>query len=132
MAPAPTLLAVSGLLGAAGVALGAFGAHGLKARLDAGALETWQTAVSYHLFHVLALLVLAAWLRGAGAAVTDSAVSVAALAFVLGILLFSGSLYGLALGGPRWLGPVTPLGGSAFIVGWLALCWAGLRAASSP
>jgi len=107
------LLGAAALLGAAGVALGAFGAHGLRARLDARALELWETAVRYHLIHVAALLAialspLAASLRTAG------------WLFVLGIVLFSGSLYGLALGGPaRLLGPVTPLGGLAFIAGWL-------------
>ena len=106
------ILVAAALLGAAGVALGAFGAHGLRARLDARALEIWETAVRYHLVHAVALLVLAlspvaASLRGAG------------WLFVAGIALFSGSLYALALGGPRLLGPLTPLGGVAFIAGWL-------------
>jgi uncharacterized membrane protein YgdD (TMEM256/DUF423 family) len=106
------LLLAAALLGAAGVALGAFGAHGLRARLDARALEVWETAVRYHLLHAAALLALALSpyapaLRGAG------------WLLALGIALFSGSLYALALGGPRWLGPITPLGGLAFIAGWL-------------
>jgi uncharacterized membrane protein YgdD (TMEM256/DUF423 family) len=106
------LLLAAALLGAAGVALGAFGAHGLRARLDARGLEVWETAVRYHLVHAVALLALAlspyaAQLRTAG------------WLFAAGIALFSGSLYALALGGPRLLGPVTPLGGFALIAGWL-------------
>jgi uncharacterized membrane protein YgdD (TMEM256/DUF423 family) len=111
---ARTLLLAAALLGAAGVALGAFGAHGLRARLDARALESWETAVRYHLVHAAALLALAlspyaARLHGPG------------WLFVAGIVLFSGSLYALALGGPRLLGPVTPLGGLALLAGWLWL-----------
>jgi len=117
-------LALAGLYGAAGVALGAFGAHGLKAQLGSS-LDTWQTAVLYHLIHALALLVVGLWLRlvpGAGGSVV-----VAGVAFAVGVLLFSGSLYALALGGPRWFGPITPLGGVSFILGWLALSFAALR-----
>lgn len=100
-------------LGALGVVLGAFGAHALKARLDADMLAVWSTAVQYHLLHAVALLALALFGAATGRAITP-----AALGFTAGILLFSGSLYGLALGGPRWLGPVTPLGGLCFIAGW--------------
>jgi uncharacterized membrane protein YgdD (TMEM256/DUF423 family) len=105
------------LLGAAGasaVLLGAFGAHALQKALDARSLELWHTAVSYHLWHALAL-VLAVGL-GAG-----RARRAAIAAFALGIVLFSGSLYALALGAPRWTGIITPFGGLAFIVGWIAL-----------
>jgi uncharacterized membrane protein YgdD (TMEM256/DUF423 family) len=111
---ARTLILVAALLGAAGVALGAFGAHGLRSRLDAQQLAVWETAVKYHLIHAVALLTLglsphAPQLRGAG------------WCFAAGIVLFSGSLYGLSLGGPRLLGPVTPLGGLALIAGWVWL-----------
>lgn len=111
------------MYGATGVALGAFGAHGLRSQLSAAGLETWQTAVSYHLIHALALLAVGVWLRlGALAGgASPAALAVAGWSFVIGVLLFSGSLYGLALGGPGLLGPVTPVGGLAFIVGWLAL-----------
>jgi uncharacterized membrane protein YgdD (TMEM256/DUF423 family) len=116
-----SLLLVAALLGAAGVALGAFGAHGLRSRLDARALEIWETAVRYHLIHAVALLALAlsphaAALRGAG------------WLFAAGIAGFSGSLYLLALGvGPRAvLGPITPLGGLAFVAGWLWIAKAAL------
>ena len=104
------------LLGALGVVLGAFGAHGLEARLTPDRLDIWTTAVDYHLLHAVALLALALYARATGAKIRGPATG-----FTLGILLFSGSLYALALGGPRLLGPVTPLGGLCFIAGWLAL-----------
>jgi len=114
------LSSVAALLGAAGVGLGAFGAHALKPRLlAAGTESTWDTAVQYHLLHAVVLLALAIWARFSPALAASIAVS--GWFFIVGIVLFSGSLYGLALGGPRWLGPVTPLGGLAFIVGWLWL-----------
>jgi uncharacterized membrane protein YgdD (TMEM256/DUF423 family) len=103
-----------GVVGASAVLLGAFGAHALRASLDAAHYELWHTAVEYHFWHALALAV--AVLCGAG-----KAQRVAALAFALGILMFSGSLYALALGAERWIGLVTPLGGVAFMVGWVAL-----------
>jgi len=126
------LLTVAALLGAAGVGLGAFGAHGLKAQLGADGLDTWQTAVTYHLIHVLAMLAVGVWLRAAALSghVLPGGTALAGWSFAAGVLLFSGSLYLLALGGPRWLGPVTPLGGAAFIFGWLALAWAAVRTAA--
>lgn len=125
-------LVIAGVYGALGVALGAFGAHGLKTQLGAAGLEAWQTAVNYHLVHTLALLAVGLWLRLVGPTAAGFALPLAGWAFVIGVALFSGSLYLLALGGPRLLGPVTPLGGVAFIVGWLALVWAGLRSAPGP
>jgi uncharacterized membrane protein YgdD (TMEM256/DUF423 family) len=123
-------LAIAGAYGALGVVLGAFGAHGLKAQLGVAGLETWQTAVNYHLVHTLALLAVGLWLRLSDQTVVSGvALPLAGWSFVVGVALFSGSLYALALGGPRLLGPVTPLGGVAFIVGWLALAWAALRSA---
>jgi uncharacterized membrane protein YgdD (TMEM256/DUF423 family) len=123
-----TFLLLAGLNGFLAVALGAFGAHGLKARLaslaDAGQrLEWWQTAAHYHLGHALALAVaayVAARAPGAGA-------QVAGFAFVAGIVLFCGSLYAMTLSGVRVLGAVTPLGGLAFLVGWGALVVAAWR-----
>lgn len=108
---ARSLLLVAALLGAAGVALGAFGAHGLRERLGADALGVWETAVRYHLVHAVALLALAL-------SPNAPALRSAGWLFAAGILLFSGSLYALALGGPRVLGPVTPIGGFALIAGW--------------
>ena len=104
------------LLGASGVVLGAFGAHGLRARLTPEQLGSWETAVQYHLLHALALLALA--LHGAS---TERAIAVPAGLWCAGALLFSGSIYALVLGGPRWLGPVTPIGGVCLILGWLSL-----------
>lgn len=113
------------LCGASGVGLGAFGAHALKARLTAaGHLETWETAVSYHLIHtVAALAVLTAAERA-----SNALFSAAARCWLAGVVLFSGSLYALSLGGPKWLGPVTPLGGIAFIAGWVCVALAAVGA----
>lgn len=112
-------LAWAGALGASGVALGAFGAHLLRATLEAaGTREAWETAVRYQLVHAVALLGLAGWLRASQGGAGVRAAWAARL-WVAGTVLFSGSLYGLALGGPRWLGPVTPLGGLALIGGWV-------------
>lgn len=124
-------LLLAGLNGFLAVALGAFGAHGLKARLAAlpdGAqrLEWWQTAAHYHLVHALALG-LAAFLAsrlGDGAALPRTA----GWAFQVGIVLFSGSLYAMTLGGVRALGAVTPLGGVALLVGWACVAWGAVRA----
>ncbi|MBT2144598.1 MULTISPECIES: DUF423 domain-containing protein [unclassified Rhodanobacter] len=106
-----------GIAGASAVLLGAFGAHALRGVLDARGAELWHTAVNYHAWHALALAVAAGLGCGRGR-------RVAMLAFVVGIVLFSGSLYALALGAPRWVGIITPLGGLAFVAGWLALGWA--------
>lgn len=118
-----SILAVAGLLGALAVVFGAFGAHALRNVLDDKAIATWQTGVDYQFRHVLALLAvgLLARIRPTRAA------KVAAGAFVLGIVLFSGSLYVLAFGAPRFVGMITPLGGLAFIAGWIALAWAALK-----
>jgi uncharacterized membrane protein YgdD (TMEM256/DUF423 family) len=116
--------------GSAGISviLGAFAAHGLKARLDVASLSAFQTGVTYQFFHSLALCVLALWLRQLGRDVPSSdAAAIAGMAFLVGIVFFSGSLYSLSLGGPRWLGPITPLGGLAFIVGWASFAWSAWR-----
>lgn len=105
---------LAGIAGASAVLFGAFGAHALRGTLDADQRELWHTAVQYHFWHALALAV-AAW-TGQG-----RAGRCAVIAFALGIVLFSGSLYALALGAQRWVGIVTPFGGVAFIVGWIAL-----------
>ena len=105
------------LLGAAGVCLGAFGAHALAGSLSPRGAEVWDTAVLYHLVHALALLLTGLLAREG----SSRSQAMAGWAFGIGVLLFSGSLYALALGGPRFLGPITPLGGLCFIFGWLAL-----------
>lgn len=94
--------------------LGAFGAHALRGVLDAQGRELWHTASQYHFWHALALM-LATFAR------PGRARRLALAAFAVGIVLFSGSLYALALGAPRWCGAITPVGGLAFIIGWIAL-----------
>ncbi len=114
-------LLAAAILGLTGVALGAMGAHALKATLaERGMTIPWETAARYHMFHAVALLGVAAWLRAAPAA-NSRKMTWAALCWTTGTLLFSGSLYGLALGGPRWLGPITPVGGLVLIAGWLCV-----------
>lgn len=115
------LLIISGLFGICGIGLGAFGAHGLHDRLVAtGMLAAWETAVLYHLVHTAAILAVALS-ASSTTAVENRWIPRAGLWWGAGILLFSGSLYAMALGGPRWLGPITPIGGVAFIVGWAML-----------
>ena len=115
--------AIGSILGAAGVALGAFGAHGLKSRVGPDLLVVWETAVKYHLVHALALLATA-WAADRWGGPWTTA---AGWLFVVGVAVFSGSLYLLVLSGQRWLGAVTPIGGVAFIAGWVALAVAALR-----
>jgi uncharacterized membrane protein YgdD (TMEM256/DUF423 family) len=125
MLPAAKLFVGLGALAAAlGVALGAFGAHALKARLSAEMLAVWQTAVQYHLAHALGLVAVGLLAQHLPASVP---VRLAGWLMLAGIALFSGSLYLLAASGVRWLGAVTPFGGACFIVGWLALAYAVLR-----
>jgi uncharacterized membrane protein YgdD (TMEM256/DUF423 family) len=107
------------------VVLGAFTAHGLKAVLDTQQLTLFETASRYQMYHALALLVVGVMLTNPQ--FSRSLLKLAALAFILGIILFSGSLYLLALSGIRWLGAITPLGGIAFLVGWLATIVAALK-----
>ena len=115
-ATASRMIALSGaLLAGLGVALGAFGAHGLRDALDARALGWWQTGVDYQMWHAVALVAIAC-LRGVRAGLP--AVLIAA-----GTIVFSGSLYLMAITGARWLGMVTPLGGLAMIAGWALLAW---------
>ncbi|KYF88166.1 hypothetical protein BE20_35750 [Sorangium cellulosum] len=118
---------LSGVYGFLGVALGAFGAHGLKAtfdRLPDGALRAswWQTGSLYHLVHALALALAAHLAARTG----GTAATVAGFCFAAGVLLFSGSLYVMTLTGVRVLGAVTPLGGLFFLAGWGAVIVAAL------
>jgi uncharacterized membrane protein YgdD (TMEM256/DUF423 family) len=105
------------------VALGAFGAHALRPLLTVRALDVFETGARYQMFHALALL----WVGLALSASDRTALRVAGWGFTLGILLFSGSLYTLALSGVTRFGAVAPLGGSAFLLGWGACLWAALR-----
>jgi len=123
-------LLIAAFLGMIGVALGAFGAHALKALLtEFGTLVRWETAVHYHLVHAVAIFAAGIWLHtGAGAG--RSAVGWAVRSWFAGIVLFSGSLYLLALKAPTWLGAsAAPLGGLAFIAGW---GWIAVAALSKP
>ena len=116
-----SLAALSGLLA---VGLGAFGAHALRSRLDEHALSVYQTAVQYHFYHSLSLLgvgLLCLWQP------QSRLLWFSGSAFALGILVFSGSLYVLSLTGVRWLGAVAPIGGLAFMAGWLLLLLAAWR-----
>jgi uncharacterized membrane protein YgdD (TMEM256/DUF423 family) len=99
--------------------LGAFGAHALADTLTPKAAATWDTAVQYQLVHALALCLVGGLMNGR----SGTMLRVAGWSFGIGVLLFSGSLYLLSLGGPRLLGPVTPIGGAAFILGWIALAF---------
>jgi len=110
------LAAISGALA---VALGAFGAHALKARLPSDLLAVYETGVRYQFYHAFALLAVA-WAVSLGG---QGAARWAGNLFVAGTLLFSGSLYAMIATGQRWLGAITPLGGVAFIGGWLLLAW---------
>lgn len=106
------------------VALGAFAAHGLKSRLEPALLVAFETGVRYQMYHALALLAVAwACTRWPGTAVNASG-----WLFVAGTVLFSGSLYALSLTGIRWLGAITPVGGIAFLAGWLCLAWTAWKA----
>ena len=107
------------------VALGAFGAHALKSRLPETLMSTYQTGVQYHFYHALALLGVGILLYRLPSA--SNLLLASGWLLIAGLLLFCGSLYLLALGGPRWLGPVTPLGGLCFLLGWLSLLLAAWR-----
>ena len=114
----------AGLAGTVGVILGAFGAHALRGVIEPKLMETFQTAVHYQLIHALALLLVSLTMGWLGQSLSFE---ISAYAFMGGIILFSGSLYGLVLTEMRWFGPVTPLGGLCLIVGWLALLVGGFR-----
>ena len=107
---------VAAVSGALAVMAGAFGAHGLRERVAIEQAQSWAPASQYHLLHSVVLLALALY-----AAQSGRDVQWPAILFTVGILLFSGSIYGLVLGGPRLLGPVTPLGGLCLVGGWVAL-----------
>jgi uncharacterized membrane protein YgdD (TMEM256/DUF423 family) len=112
-------LSLGALLAGIAVAAGAFGAHALRARLEPDMLAVFETGARYHMYHALALVAVA-W---AVARWPESQAAVAGWLFVAGIVVFSGSLYALALSGVRALGAITPLGGLCFLAGWGMLAW---------
>ncbi len=114
-------IGIGALLLMMAVLIGAFGAHGLRARLDGYPLQVYEKAVFYHVTHAIGIILVG--LMAASGVVSDSVMSKVCLILFLGIIFFSGSLYLLAITGIRWLGAVTPIGGSAFIVAWGYLTW---------
>lgn len=117
-----TLIA-AGLLMALATALGAFGAHALKAHLTQDKLQVYETAVRYHFIHALGLLAIGVLLRS----MDGSLLRTAAMLILAGIILFSGSLYLLTFGAPRMIGIVTPIGGLALIAGWVVFATTLIR-----
>ena len=112
----------------AGVALGAFGAHALKARVGADLLAVFETAVRYQMYHALGLFAVA-W---ASTRWSPKSTNASGWLLLVGIVVFSGSLYLLVLTGTRWLGAITPIGGVCFILGWLALAMAAVSGSGRP
>ncbi len=110
--------AVAAILLAIAVALGAFGAHGLRGKIDDYSMTIWERAVFYQFVHALGMLIVSIMPRPS---------NIAAWLFLAGILLFSGSLYVLAVTGVRTLGMITPFGGVAFIAGWVCLAWSAIK-----
>ena len=117
-----TFIQLAGILGGLAVGIGAFGAHGLQPLLEAtGRSETFETAVKYHFYHTLAILILGIW---HGFQPERKWLKASMWSFFIGILIFSGSLYILSLSGITWLGAITPFGGVAFIIGWIFIIFA--------
>jgi len=110
------ILSIAALCGALAVGLGAFGAHALKAKLEAAdRLSTYQTAVQYHFLHTIVLLIIGLLMYK----IQSNWLNYSAYMMIAGLLFFSGSLYTLCLSGVKWLGAITPIGGVFFILGWL-------------
>ena len=118
-----TFVGLGAVLALVAVALGAFGAHGLRPTLSAADMATFETAARYQMYHALGLLAVA-WVY---ARWPGTLIALAGWLFVAGIVVFSGSLYALVLTGQRWLGAVTPLGGLCFLVGWALVAWTAFR-----
>jgi uncharacterized membrane protein YgdD (TMEM256/DUF423 family) len=122
------IIITASLFGIMAVILGAFGAHGVRERISPEEMKTWETAVQYHFYHIFALLFLSTFSR-----VRSRLISISYWFFTAGIVLFSGSLYLLAaksltgIAETAILGPITPIGGLCFIIGWIALLLAAIR-----
>jgi len=121
-------LVLAGLNGLIGVAAGAFGAHGLREKVSARDLEIWHTGAHYQQLHAVALLAVALWALHAHAQGQPTALHGVVMAlFTSGIVIFSGTLYAMTLGGPRFLGAITPLGGLCLLGAWATVALIGLR-----
>lgn len=118
-----TILMTAAILLALAVALGAFGAHGLKAKLSGDMMQVYKTGVEYHFYHALGLLLIGIL----SFHIPSGYLNLAAFLLFAGVVIFSGSLYVLAITGIKWLGAITPLGGLCFIAGWLMLFLAILK-----
>ena len=114
------MMAIAALFGGLSVAAGAFATHALKTRWSEGALTTFETGARYQMYHALALLLVVVLLSRAEVA-TQMPLKLAGIAFIVGTVLFSGSLYLLSATGIKWLGAIAPIGGAAFLVGWACL-----------
>ncbi|SHI76848.1 Uncharacterized membrane protein YgdD, TMEM256/DUF423 family [Tangfeifania diversioriginum] len=112
-----TILMTASVLLALAVALGAFGAHGLKSQLSSDMMQTFKTGVEYHFYHALGLLLIGIL----AVSFPSELLKWSAILLTAGIILFSGSLYVLAVSGIKWLGAITPIGGLSFIAGWILL-----------
>lgn len=119
-----TFLVIGALAMALGVILGAFGAHGLKNKLTPDLLAVYHTGVEYHLYHGLGLILVGVLINQLPRV---SGLHTGGWLLLAGIVIFSGSLYALAMTGIRWLGAITPLGGLAFIAGWVWIAWSLVR-----
>ena len=120
-----TVIILAAILGALSVGIGAFGAHGLEATLNAhNRVDTFETAVKYQFYHTIALFLLGILMIN----YDQSQFNVAAICFIVGIFIFSGSLYTLSLTNITWLGAITPIGGLAFIVGWVYIALGASKA----
>lgn len=119
-------LQTGAVLGILGVSIGAFGAHGLRAKLEAaGRFDTFETAVRYHFYHTFALVLIGVLMQQmASNPVAVKWLGYSGYSFLIGVLIFSGSLYVLCLSGITWLGAITPIGGLFMIAGWALLWWA--------
>jgi uncharacterized membrane protein YgdD (TMEM256/DUF423 family) len=115
-------LALGAFCALAGVAMGAFGAHALSTRLAPDRLAIYETAARYQMYHAFGLMIV-----GLVTARWGDVANASGWAFVIGIVVFCGSLYALALGAPRWFGAITPIGGLAFMIGWGLLGWGVLK-----
>ena len=118
-------LTIAAILGGLSVMAGAFGAHALSGKVSERAIEIFETGARYQMYHALALLLLGVLLKNSQS--PQPLIIIAGTAFIIGVAIFSGSLYALSLTGIKWLGAITPLGGVAFIAGWGCLAIATLK-----